>query len=188
MGDDQAFDEGIAGDDEIAVGGETGGGERTGFLPAVVIKILKWAALAVAAIIFIVTVVVITMSIMNKGAATGGYPTLSEPYQGAPPVLAWYNNIGEIQGRTADENPTTVIVDVSLGYSEGDKALQAELISRTPRMRDLIRQFFGTKTSKELRPVNEDVIKEELRTKINTILKHGQVQEVIFQNFNVVEF
>ena len=50
MADDESFlDEDVTGGQDVEVS------QKTGFIPALAFKILKWAAIAIAAIIFIVT-------------------------------------------------------------------------------------------------------------------------------------
>ncbi|MEW5813900.1 MAG: flagellar basal body-associated FliL family protein [Spirochaetota bacterium] len=180
--EEQSFDEGISGEPDVAVGG------KVGFLPGIVIKLLKWAAIAVVAIIFIVTVVIITMSIMNKGSKSQSYAAVTPEYQGTAPILDYYTNIEEIRGRTADKNPVTVIVKVSLGYDQGNKAIQGELIQRTPKLKDMIRGFFSSKTAEELGPKNEEALKMALKELLNRVMTTGKIKDVIFSDFNVVEF
>ncbi len=181
------------GDEDDFMGGEPVAdqdlevGRRIGFLPAVAIKILKWAALAIAAVIFVVTVVVITVSIMGRGTKEAGYPVNSPEYQGKQPVQSWYTNIPEIRGRTADSNPTTYIIKVDLGYKLNDKQVQTELVARTPLLTDMIRGFFSSKMANELtNPSDENQLKEALRTKINNIMTSGKIMSIAFTTFNVV--
>lgn len=186
MGDeDQAFDEGFGtAEAEITPAEERGGGLLGGLL----LKILKYAAMAIGAVIFIVTVVIITMQIINRGAQPQAAAPVSEAYQGKVERLDWYDNIPEIRGRTADENPVTVIVKVNVGYQQENKTVQSELIARTPRLQALIRSYFANKTAAELTPGNEEILAAELEEKINSIMADGKIKEVIFLDFNVVEF
>ncbi len=181
-------DEMFENEEEGGVGEQVKAAKKVGFLPSIVIQILKWAALGLGAIIFIVTVVVITVNILNRGNQPMTGQQVSTDYAGKEPMYDWYGNVGEIRGRTADEVPTTVMVEVKLGYPQQDKQMQTELIARTPQIRDIIRQFFTSKRSSELRPENEDNLKLELRDKINDILTAGKVRKVIFDSFTVVEF
>jgi flagellar FliL protein len=181
------------GDEDDFMGGEPVAdqdlevGRRIGFLPAVAIKILKWAALALAAVIFVVTVVVITVSIMGRGTNEAVYPVNSPQYQGKQPVLSWYTNIPEIRGRTADTNPTTFIVKVDLGYTLNAKQVQTELVARTPLLTDMVRSFFSSKTAVELtNPNNENQLKEALRIEINNVMTSGKIKSIAFESFNVV--
>lgn len=188
MGDeDRAFDEGFGGDEAEMAPLE--GEQKGGFLGGALLKILKFAAMGIGAIIFIVTVVIITMRIINRGnQPQGGYEATSEAMQDTPPELTWYDNIPEIRTRTSDENAVTVIVKVNLGYEIEDKKTQTELISRTPRLQDMIRGFFAEKTASQLTPAHEEELKEELKQKINNVLSDGRIREVIFLDFNIMEF
>jgi len=145
MGDEESFME-----SESDAGQDIEVGRKVGFLPAAAIKILKWAALGIAAVIFIVTVVVITVKIMNPSQTAGAYPAASQAYQGTVPILSYFS-IPEIRGRTADVNPTTFIAQVSLGYDLNDKAVQSELVARAPQLQDIVRSFFCRANSRSAR-------------------------------------
>ena len=182
-------DDFLEGDDDVAVGGEdTQAAPKAGFLSGAVMQILKWAAIIIAAVIFIVTVTVITLKISNKGNQAPAYVATSEEYTSKPPVYDWFSGIGEIRARTADENPSTVIVEIRIGYEQQNKAVQTELTQRIPRIRDMIRTYFSIKTAEELKPQYEQELKLELRERINRVMTQGKVKEVIFDTFNVISF
>ena len=182
-------DEMFEGEDEGAAAGEgIQAAKKVGFLPAVVIQILKWAALGLGAIIFIVTVTVVTINFCGAGSQGAVGPQVSTDYAGKAPKYDWFTNLGEVRGRTADEAPSTIIVDVRIGYPKGQKAVQTELIDRTPQIRDIIRQFFTSKKAAQLKPENENDLKAELTEKINAIMTDGKIKQVVFDSFTVVEF
>ena len=183
MGDEEVFSE-----EEVAGGAaeEEAGGSRR-LIPAFVLKILKWVALGLAAIIFIVTVVVITVSLMNQGPQSAAYPSASEEYQGSVEILSWYD-IPEIRTRTSDENPYTVIVDPKLGYESESKKIQTELIARREQIIDMMRRYFSRRTASELTPQYEDEIKAELEEQINRIMDSKGIEDIVFLQFNVIEF
>jgi len=186
--DDQSFDAGFEGEDVAGIDAPGGEEKKGGFVGGALLKILKFAAMGIGAIIFIVTVVIITMRILNKGGQSQSYPVVSEEYEAIPEQLQWYDNIPEIRTRTSDENSVTVIVKVNLGWIEGEATLQTELIQRTPRIQDLIRQFFANKTAAQLSPAHEQELKTELKEKINFILAEGTIKDVVFLDFNIMEF
>ncbi len=182
MGDEEIFsEEDVSGGDELEVG------KKGGFLPAIVLVILKWVAIALVAVIFIVTIVYFTMKVMNKGTVNQSYPAVSEEYQGKIPVYEWYE-IDEIRGRTADIPPATVIVRAKLGYDKDDKDMQTDLIARTEQIYDFMRRYFSTKTSAELTPQTEAEVKMDLKEGINRIMAAGKVREIVFYEYNVFEF
>lgn len=182
MSDDQMFgpEEGFESQEDEAKSG--------GFLPDIVMKILKFVALGLGAVVFIVTVVVITVSILNQGNQQQSFPVVSPEYEAKPPVLEWYKGIGEIRGRTADSPPKSVMAEVYLGYEVNNKQLNSELIQRAPRFNDMIRSYFAEKSEDEL--LYEEKVKLELKERINRILTSGKIEEVIFGagGFNIFEF
>jgi flagellar protein FliL len=170
-------------------GGEEPGKRRVAFLPGIVIQILKWVAIILGSIIFIVTVVVITVNILNKGNRAQGQEPLSQSYQATKPIYAYFSEIGEIRGRTADQVPHTVIVEPVLGFDPANKALQAELSQRAPEIRDIVLRYFISKKANQLDGAsNMQRVKDDLREEINRILAHGKIAEVFFKSYNVVEF
>ena len=81
------------------------------------------------------------------------------------------------------------IIKVSVGFNAKSKYLHQELIEKTPKLRDEIRVFFGEKYEKDLIPRNEARIKEELKRRLNRMLSgNDRIQDVIFTEFNIVEF
>ncbi len=162
--------------------------KQGGFIPAVLLKILKYVALGLAAIIFIVTVVVITVQFLDRGPKAGAYPAPSPEYSEKIPILSWYD-IQEIRSRTADENPHTVIINAKLGYEKENKKIQSELIARKEQIIDIMRRFFSRHKASELDPANEDQIKMKLKTQINQIMSMDEaVKQIAFLQFNVIEF
>lgn len=175
--------------DDDVVGGEEagpGGQKKVGFLGGMLIQILKWVAIGLGAIVFIVTVVVITVNIITGTQANQTALTTSDDYEGQWEDLSWYSAIGEIRGRTADENPATFIVEVQLGYDEENRVLYNNIVAQTPRITHFIRQYFAEKTVQELTGRPEDEVLEDLKQQLNQYLSGGQIQEVIFTSFNVL--
>ncbi len=175
-------------DAEEDVSAEEPGSRQGGFLPSIVVTILKWVAIAIGVIVFIVTIVVITVNIRMAGQTQQSGLMASEAYQSAPPRRSWSSDLEEIRTRTSDANPATVIVMVNLGFEEGLTQIQAEILARKPQLRDLVRNFFASKTARELRPENEHVIKDELRRMINDAMPGDPIRELAFDRFEVVDF
>lgn len=174
-------------DDINLEGGETASGEsgkKKG--SALIPQLLKWVAIVLGALIFIVTVVVITVSIMGGTGANQTAIPVSEEYTGVREVLQWYTAIGTIQTRTMDNIPASVVADLALGYTMDDKTTPSELTSRLVELKDYLRSFFQHKTAAELR--NEDKIKIEIRNSINdNILSTSKIKDVRFTKYEIVE-
>ena len=79
-----------------------------------------------------------------------------------------------------------VMVDLSIGYEQGNKMVQSELVNRTPQIKDVVRQYFATRRISDLTPARENDIKIELAEKINSIMTDGKVRQVIFDNLTIV--
>ncbi len=159
------------------------GGKMGGLLPT----ILKWAAIAVGAIILIVTVVVITMSIINSNSPSTTAVPVSQEYQPKRPEYEWYRSLPDVRAKTVDTVPASVIVNVVLGYKKDDKVASNEITARTVEIQDYLRKYFSSKKAAELRPQNEDMLKLEIKNDINDILTSSSIRDVRFLKFEVVE-
>jgi len=179
MADEDSFPE-----DEVSGGDETELGDKPGFLSAALLKILKWAAAGLAAIIFIVTVVILTNNIVNRGRTPATVPSVSEDYRAAPKQLDYYEF--EIRTRTSDEAANTVIATVGIGHDEKNKTLTTEIVNRTKKLQDVIRSYFTQRTAAQIAPKNEKIVKQELLVRVNAILSSGSVEDVIFLEYNVI--
>ncbi len=162
-------------------------GRRGGLLSGLAIQILKWVAIIIGAIIFVVTVVVVTLNILQSDEPVGPQVPVSEEYEAEIPDYDFYAGLDEIRGNTAD-GQSTFIADIQLGYDEGDTRVQAELSRRTPQIRDRIRRILAESTTEELRPQHEETLKQKIRDSINAIMSSGRVREVVFNEFQVVPF
>lgn len=178
---DDIFD----GDEET--GGEEGGQRRGGLLSGLAIQILKWVAIVLGAIIFVVTTVVVTLNFLQADEPSGAEFPASDEYEEDLPSYDYFDGIGEIRGSTSD-GVSTFIVEIELGYEEEDARTQQELSQRTPRIRDLVRNRLAVQTTEDLRPQNEPDLKADLEERINRLLSQGRVREVIFNEFQVVPF
>ena len=167
------------------------GKKKIGFLPAIVIKILKWTAIVLIGIIFIVTIVILTLKVMNPVSSAPDFYYDTEELRNTLPNLQWYDiGASEIRGRTADlDRNFTVLVRVAVGFNPRSKALHQELIEKTPKLRDEIRVFLGEKYARDLVPRNEARLKEELKRRLNILLSgNDRIQDLIFPDFNLIEF
>lgn len=162
--------------------GKKGGG---GLIP----KILKWVGIGVGGLILIVTVVVITMKIMNKNnAASNAAVSTSQEYQTKRENLSWYQSLGAIKTKTCDEISASVVVDVALGYKLDDKTTSTEITQRQIEIKDFLRRYFTSKTIAELKPQNEEKLKMEIRNSINDdILSSSRIKAVMFLTLDVIE-
>jgi flagellar FliL protein len=149
-------------DQEDEAGGEeqptTAGKKKIGFLPAIVIDILKWGAIVIGAIIFIVVTVVITVRFMGQGnQASATRLPLESAYEEQSAELL-------------------------------NEAVSPELIQRQVQIKELINMYFAEKTISELEGnENRTRIKRELLEEINRLMIED-VQEIAFDRYEFIEF
>lgn len=180
---------------EEEVGGEesSSGQKKIGFVPGLVIQILKWAGIILAGIIFVVTVVVITVNLLFSGqTARQSRIPLSEEYEETLPELQYYPVMedGEsMRGSTADQPRQTFIVDPYMGYDGENSALESEIINRLIQIRSEMLLYFTGKTADELLgPSNQARVRNELIERINRMLSTGRIQDVAFVRYDVIGF
>jgi flagellar FliL protein len=183
MGDSDDLDLGGDGADSTGSGGKKPSG-----LAALLPNLLKFVAIGIGALIFIVTVSVITVNVVtNQGTSQTVIPGNS-PYEGARPQYSFYTNIGQIRTNTRDVVPNTVIVDMVLGYDLNDAAAMTEINGRLYELRDFTRSFFRTKTAIELQPENEARLKQEIIELLNTrIFSNTRIRMIFFNQLDVME-
>ena len=162
------------------------GGKSSKKGPGFIVGLLKWIAIALGALIFIVTVVVITINVMGLSGRSSTAVPVSEDYIPLQEPLEWYQSLGTIQTRSSDAIPASVSVEIALGYTIGDKNAPTELASRSIEMRDFLRSYFHGRTAAELQ--NEERIKVEIRNFINdNVLTTARIRDVRFTRYDVIE-
>ena len=163
--------------------------KKKGGLGGLLPTILKFAAIGIGALIFIVTVSIITYNIMNTGGRSQTVvadPT--SPYIGRRPEYAMFTLIGPVTTRTRDTISTSVTVEMILGYDLDNPAATAELNARQYELRDFVRRFFATKYASDLVPEREEDLKREIREQLNTrFLDTARVRLVLFNRLDVIE-
>lgn len=165
--------------------------QKKGGLGAILPAILKFVAIGLGALIFIVTVTIITFNIMNKGGKSQTEvvdPT--SPYVGKRPVYAYYTNIGSITVNTKDStaNKYSVTVVMNIGYDLEDQAASAELNSRQVELRDFARTYFQSKYAADLTPEKNEQIRREIQSILNDrFLDTAKVRSIMFDKLDVME-
>jgi flagellar FliL protein len=185
MGDaDDSILEDEGGADGAAAPKKAGGGG--GLLP----NLLKFIAIGIGALIFIVTVAVITFTIMSKGGGKAQTAVVdpTSPYVGKRMEYANYTLIGSVTTRTRDKIVTNVTAENILQYDLDNNAAATEKTSRQYDLRDFVRQYFSGKYAVDLVPDKELILKNEIREILNTrILAPATVRNVLFIKLDVME-
>jgi flagellar FliL protein len=156
-------------------------------LAALLPNLLKFAAIGLGALIFIVTVSVITYNILNKGGTSQTVIPENSPYIGSRPQYNMFTAIGMIRTSTKDPVPYSVVVDMVIGYDLNDNAASSELTSRIYELRDFVRSFFRTKLAADLQPENEARLKQEIVELLNTrVLNTAKARIILFNQLDVM--
>jgi flagellar FliL protein len=164
--------------------------KKKGGLKNLLPAILKFAAIGIGALIFIVTIVVITFNVMNKGGkAQTNTDDYNSPYVGKRPVYTIYQGIGSITTKTRDATRDyTVTVQMNIGYNQDDAVAATELNQRQYELRDFVRRYFTGKYADELKPENEERLKQDIKEILNTrFLDTAKVQLILFDKLDVME-
>ena len=151
-------------------------------------QLLKMVAIGVAAVIFIVTIVVVTTAILNKGGSNQTAIPVSEEYTPKRESYDWYTSLDQIRTSTSDAVPASVTVTIALGYKKDDKMASSEITERRIEIIDFLRRFFSEQTVEDLKPQNEELLKQQIRDQINDdILSNSRIRDVRFTGKDVVQ-
>ena len=161
-----------------------------GFVSGILLQVLKWIAIAIVAVVFIVTVVIVTVNrLAQRGAGVQDTVQLSSEFSAQPPILEWYSEINEVRGATADPVRQTFIVVAHIGYDKEDRAVQTELVERTIQIRELIHFYFGSRLAEDLRGIeNRQRVKADLTRQVNRIMRNGTIRDVAFDQYDILDF
>jgi flagellar FliL protein len=172
--------------EEVGAGADAAAGPRSGgLLSGMLLNILKWAAIGIGAVIIVVTTTVITVRIVSKGNQQQGLAAISPAYATKQPPLASFDDIEQIRGQTADDPPAIFLMQVSLAYDANDKLIGPEIGGRKRQIQSLILTDISQKTAADLVPANYNKLQAELLDIINSVMKDGKVQGVMFRQFVV---
>ncbi|MCL1993182.1 MAG: flagellar basal body protein FliL [Spirochaetes bacterium] len=175
---------------ESETGGESGTTKKKGGgLKAILPTLLKFVAIGLGALIFIVTITVVTFNIMNRGGAvqTAVFDPTS-PYVGRRPEFAMFTQIGPITARTRDAMHISVTAEMVIAYDMGDMAALSELTNRQYELRDFVRRYFSNLYAMQLAPERETEIRREIREHLNTRILHtARVRDILFVRLDIME-
>ena len=178
--------------DELDLDGDDSPGidapKKTSGLAALLPNLLKFVAIGLAAMIFIITVSVITVNIVNKGGSSQTVIPTNSPFVGARPQYSVFTSIGMIRTSTRDVIPYSVIVDMVIHYDQGDNNAAGEFTGRLYELRDFVRSFFRQKTADDLKPENEPRLKQEIIEQLNTkVLNSARARMITFNQLDVMQ-
>jgi len=157
-------------------------------LVALLPNLLKFVAIGLAAVVFIVTVSTITVRIVTGGGTPQTALPSDSPFIGVRPTFSAFTTIGQVRTNTNDPIPFSVMVDMVILFDQNDNAAQMELTDRVHELRDFVRVFFSSRRADQLRPENEPRLRQEIIEHLNTrILNSARVRQVTFNQLDVMQ-
>ena len=87
----------------------------------------------------------------------------------------------------ADADPATVIISITFPYIPEDLAFSEELATRVNDFRTIAREYFSAHSAEELRLMDEEIIKNEMLQRFNSVLRLGKIEILYFNDFLVIE-
>ncbi|WNY69435.1 flagellar basal body-associated protein FliL [Borreliella andersonii] len=173
-------------DDDNLDMGDSNVSRKGGLLPDIIIKILQILAIGIFTVaIMIVVSYFVSKMVVSQSGAPSDFPVFSNEYLGKPPMLIWYESIDEIRGNTLDVPPKTFVVKLALGYAENNVNILNELGRQKVRLKDIIREYFSQRTGQEIK--NESQIKAEIKARINSILRNGEIKEIALTQIDIFD-
>jgi len=172
--------------EDVGAGAEdVSGPRRGGVLSGLLLTILKWAAIGIGAVIIVVTTTIITVRLVSKGGQSEGLAAISPSYAAKEPPLAYYDDIEQIRGQTADDPPAIYLLQVTLGYDPKDKEVSVEIGNRRREIQDIILRDISQKKAADLAPTHYAELEQELQDMINETMTTGKVKAVTLRQFVV---
>ncbi|WGK68959.1 flagellar basal body-associated FliL family protein [Candidatus Haliotispira prima] len=175
--------------EEVAEEDDSGSGKKRKGGGSIIVKVLVYVLVALIFLIVMVVVAYVTNRILDSGDRNTQLTKISNDFIVSNPIYTYYDQIPDLRARTADASPRSVTVKIELGYDgETFVNLSEELTRRKPQLTDFFRKYFSSHTARELSSTNENRVKEELKMMINELLQNGKIEEVVFTDFQVLDF
>ncbi|KGM42629.1 hypothetical protein S1OALGB6SA_418 [Olavius algarvensis spirochete endosymbiont] len=165
--------------------------KKNRFFSEGVARILMFIAIGIIALLVSITVSVLTYRFMDRGSRTRQFPVLSDTYETEIPNYAIWSFLSDdgydLRAQTADIERFTVSVRIKLGFdSNRYRELNGELTAKNDALMDTIRFYFSQRTREQLS--DEVTVKQELMSRINSLLSRGEVEQVLFLQYQVIGF
>lgn len=183
-------DDFMDGEEGAAGGGDAkeGGKGKPKFASAFILQILKWVAIVLGGIVFIVTVVFITVNLMGVGQQKTDRVEESPEYETVVPILGWFSGITELRGVTNDDPKRTFVVQIVIGYNKDDPTMDAEISERKIQITDMLLTWFSKARADFLIDINNrDEIRETIKAEINHMLEKP-ISDIRFTTFQILDF
>jgi flagellar basal body-associated protein FliL len=98
-----------------------------------------------------------------------------------------FTGIGRIRVSAGDDESPMVIVNITFPYPAADKPFSEELAARVGDFRAIAADYFRSFSASELGSIDENILKEELLSRYNSILRLGRIRTLYFNDFLYLE-
>jgi flagellar basal body-associated protein FliL len=157
-------------------------GRKVGFVPALVLKALKWAAIGIIVVLLVIVVAWLTVQLALQGRVPAQeLPPVSQQISGSTEVLQFYKNLEPLRGQTSDNPPYMFMATVFIGYEKGNNAMTTEINERDPQIHNIILKILGSKKASELTIDNFSVLERDITYSLNQIMRSGKIKSVLIQ-------
>ena len=113
---------------------------------------------------------------------------ISDEYAVQREILDWYTSLSSIRTKTSDKIPSSVVVDIAFGCKYKDKEALDTIKQNDVKISAFLSKYFAGKLASELTTQNEQVIKNELKDRINNEIFNSQlIKDISFLQFDVME-
>lgn len=100
-------------------------------------------------------------------------------------ALSVYDEIGRVRAMSADG--AVVVAHLAFPVDGSDRVFMEELRGARRRLKERAQAFFAARSSEQLDPRQEAVIKAALRDELNSLLSTGSIRELYLAEFTVLK-
>jgi flagellar basal body-associated protein FliL len=131
---------------------------------------------------------------LRDGAGAAGGPPQEAPAPAGGEQL--FTGIGRIRVSAGDDGSPAIIVSITFPYSPADKPFSEELAARVGDFRTIAADYFksfsaagpgSVNSAGSIHSTDEAILKEELLSRYNSILRLGRIRTLYFDDFLYLE-
>ncbi|MBN1799283.1 MAG: flagellar basal body-associated FliL family protein [Spirochaetales bacterium] len=157
-------------------------GRKVGFIPALVLKALKWAAIGIIVVLLVIIVAYLTVQIALQGRVPGqDLPPVSQQIAASTEIYQFYKNLQPLRGQTADNPPYIFTAEIHIAYEKGNNAMTTEINERDSQIHNLILKILGSKNASELNTNDFSLLERDITYSLNQIMRSGKIKAVFIQ-------
>jgi flagellar basal body-associated protein FliL len=157
-------------------------GRKVGFIPAIVLKALKWAAIGLIVVLLVIIVAFLTVQLTLQGRVPSQeLPPVSGQISATTELLQFYKNLEPLRGQTSDNPPYMFVAEVDIGYEKGNSAMTTEINERAPQIHNIILKALGSQNASELNLNNAEQLEYDITMRLNQIMRSGKIKAVLFR-------